>query len=286
MTQSDRTLRAVRKQLAAMSASEYEVGVLDADEKMQIRTWSPGQTVKSVGWLKYQNMQRSHIYIRPKGNQGLILIDDATQAVIDRLKGDGVIPACVVETSPLNFQAWVRMSKTDLDNEKATQVAQYLAYRYDCDAAAAAWRQFGRLAGFTNTKPHHVGKDGKFPFVLLHDATGTLAPDAARIFEEAHEWEKRRAAQRHLVMSNEPPQGEAADMFKRELASLVARYGDNLNESQADWMIASKLAQQGFPREDIAAAMVAYSPDIQERKFGRVEKYVETTLNKVFQRFH
>ncbi|WP_245632607.1 DNA-primase RepB domain-containing protein [Edaphobacter aggregans] len=57
--------------------------------------------------------------------------------------------------------------------------------------AAADWRRFGRLPGFTNSKPKYRKPDGLFPFVRLHSHTGQQYP-MAQAFEQAGDNEALR----------------------------------------------------------------------------------------------
>ena len=281
----DRTFVAVWRQLKALGVDHYEIGILDAEAQMQIHVWSLPRVIKTIKWLKFHNLNGAHIYMRPKDNGGLVLLDDATQAIVQRLKDDGLNPACVVETSPLNFQVWIRFQKSNLDNAEATTIAQYLADHYGTDAGAASWRQFGRLGGFTNSKPAHVRKDGRFPFVLVQESSGKLAANAEAVITDARRWKDKRNAARQLT----PPttasvNGDAVALFRGSLKRLEQRYGAALNISQADWMIASELVKRGFKRTDIANAMRAASPRLSERKKGREDQYIALTLDKVFAR--
>jgi hypothetical protein len=76
----------------------------------------------------------------------------------------------VVETSPGNFQAWLKHHRT-YETAVATFIAQELARRYQADPSAADWRSFGRLPGFTNCKPKYRQANGLFPFVLLRSCS-------------------------------------------------------------------------------------------------------------------
>jgi hypothetical protein len=131
MTPPDRTYLAVRRHLEAMHCDHYEIGIRDRDGKMLIRNWSQDETLKSVAWLKRENAKGADIYVRPAGdkNQGLILVDDLNQATIARMKHDDYAPAAVVETSPLNYQAWVRLTNEPLAPELATAVSKAMAKR-------------------------------------------------------------------------------------------------------------------------------------------------------------
>lgn len=287
----DRTVISVKRQLQGMGADKYEVGILDSMGDMLIRRWSTSQVMGSIGWLKHRNLNDCDIYIRPDGSQGLILLDDVNVGTLSRLRDDGLVPACVVESSPLNFHAWIRLSLVPIDNDLATAVAQYLADCYDTDPNSADWRHFGRLGGFTNRKPEHVGDDGRFPYVLVHDCPGAIAPKAESIFDAVGEWRKKReeAEARSLgkrpQISTLPLNSDAVSYYRSELHGLIGKYGHELNESKADWMIANRMAERGYTRWMIAAAIEAISPDLQQRKRGHVADYIKLTVDNVFRRF-
>jgi hypothetical protein len=180
------TQEAVERQVSAMSAVLFEVGLFKPadpagpakEPEMLPRTWDIRTLLKSVGWLKYQNSIGRNIYIRPKGEHSLSLVDDLTAANIERMKKEGVEPCLIVETSPGNFQAWVNHGEV-LPRAESTAAARTLAERFGGDKGAADWRHYGRLAGFTNRKEKYRQPDGLFPFVRLIDA----AP--RRVYTEA-----------------------------------------------------------------------------------------------------
>src|SRR5437867_1300264 len=103
----DRTQEAVRKQVEAMGAEHFEIGVFDVgSEEMIPRTWDKETIIKSIAWLRFENLKGRNIYIRPAGEHHLSLVDDLKAPAIHRMKSQGFAPALVVETSPGNFQAW------------------------------------------------------------------------------------------------------------------------------------------------------------------------------------
>jgi hypothetical protein len=152
----DKTYEAVNRQLTAMGADLFEIGALqrsdgDKSQFMLLRTWDQKRIIESLPWLRYQNWHESHIYVRPKGESSLTLIDDLNLSAIVRLRRQGFRPAVVVQTSPGNYQAWIK-HPARLDRELGTAVARELATLFGGDVKAADWRHFGRLAGFRNTK--------------------------------------------------------------------------------------------------------------------------------------
>ena len=181
----NRTLIAVEQQIAAMGCEVYEIGLFKPhtpdsnprEPEMLPRTWDRATLIKSVPWLRYQNSQGRNIYIRPKGEHHLSMVDDLAADAIKRMKAEGYAPALVVETSPGNFQAWLNHGQI-LPQRLSTLAARALAEKFGGDKGAADWRHFGRLAGFTNRKDKYRSPNGSFPFVRL-DGTYPHQPYSA-----------------------------------------------------------------------------------------------------------
>src|SRR5262245_59039340 len=109
------TAGAVKHQIAAMGADVFEVGLFkprldpnSPEPEMLPRTWNIKNLLKSLSWLQFQNLNGRNIYIRPKGENNLSLIDDLTAAAVSEMKKSGYQPAVLTETSPGNFQAWLK----------------------------------------------------------------------------------------------------------------------------------------------------------------------------------
>ncbi len=170
----------MQRQLAAMGCDRYEIAVRDPARGMLTRTGSADEIVAGIGWLKAMNAQGSDISVRPAESSGLVLVDDLSARALKELARDGLTPAAVTETSPDTYQAWVRVSDGPLLPEIATEAAREVAERYEGDPKSADWRQYGRLAGFTNQQPEHTRADGQQPYVRLTEARGGSAPAAAR----------------------------------------------------------------------------------------------------------
>ena len=179
------TLRFVRGQISAMKVPVFEVGVFKPaqagagkrEPEMLIRKWDSDSLLNSIGWLRLQNLNGRHIYIRPKGEHPLSLLDDLKFEAIEQMKSEGFHPAVVVETSPGNFQAWVNHGEV-LSKELSTRASQTLSQKFGADPSSADWRHFGRMAGFTNRKEKHRREDGLPPFVKLIEARGEVYPQA------------------------------------------------------------------------------------------------------------
>jgi len=147
-------------QLEALGTKCFDIGVKRIDGTMILREgWGAKQVLKSLLWLRRENLNRGHIYVRPAGAHGLSLVDDLKADALARMKAEGFEPAAAVETSPGNFQAWLKHGEV-FDEAVSTRAAKLLAERYGGDLGSADWRHFGRLAGFTNPKAEPAARIG------------------------------------------------------------------------------------------------------------------------------
>ena len=300
---ADLTRRNVIRQLDAMGVEDFEIGVLvpeqDGDDaKMMLREWNRETLLKSLGWLKGQNASGHHIFIRPHGSQGLVFMDDLNVSNVLELERAGIKPAAVVESSPLNFQAWVRVSNEPIEPDLASAIGRVLARRFGGDLNSTDWRHFGRLVGFTNRKPQYVDDRGQYPFVKLSESTvkaGELVDseaihqviaEAKQLLEEEKaaqlaEVERLKAAQRQ----NQTPYYDLKDpteFYRQELHGLMRRYGKRLDLSLADWTIGKTMRTKGYIAEQVMIAILEASPSLNSRKSGHVEDYVRRTVNKLY----
>ena len=168
----DRTEHTVRKALAAVDAPLYDIGILtDRGMFPRMEALNPSQCMKRLRYLKYRNANGAHIYFRPSGERSFTLLDDLDRPALGRLVADGFEPCAIIETSPGNYQAWLKHTHV-LPKALGTLAAQALAQQFGADPSAADWRRFGRLPGFTNRRPQHRNAKGLFPFVQLHSHIG------------------------------------------------------------------------------------------------------------------
>jgi RepB DNA-primase from phage plasmid len=185
----DRTYLAVGLQVAAMGASEFQLGLLKYDDDelpMKTRVYSAETLLdpNTIRYLRLENSQDRNINIVPHGPHSLTLLDDITFDTITRMKTEGFQPAVVVETSPKNFQAWLQHGEI-LAERESSLAARLLAQRFNADRSSASWCHYGRLAGFTNRKPKYRNPaTGYFPFVRLHEHSGVKYDSASEFLRE------------------------------------------------------------------------------------------------------
>ena len=287
----DRTAQAIARQLKAMGCDRYDIGIRDAASgKMMNREWSAAEVLQNTPWLKRMNAQGNDVYIRPAEQErhGLVLVDDLSEFDLDDMKAEGREPALVVETSPKNYQAWVKVADA-AGGELRGQIARTLASEYDADPASADSRHYGRLAGFTNRKDKHTTRAGYQPWVLLRESKGKTATAGPALVQQAGqqiEQAQRQQEKARRLASLELPERQlsrhrrtALDEYRSEMAGLVKRFGDDL--SKCDFIAAQKLASRGRSAEEIGKAMAEASPALAERKPGHEADYIERTVSKV-----
>jgi len=279
----DRTTHAVQQQIAAMGAQVFEVGLFKpsaADEGRAVmipRTWDSVTLIRSIPWLRMQNADGRNIYVRPKGEHDLSLVDDLTADVVRRMKMTGFTPAAVIETSPGNFQAWLKHPR-QLPRELSTMAARKLAEEFGGDRGAADWRHFGRLAGFTNRKPKYLSETGLFPFVRLIDAPGVAYPEGERFAAAI-------SAQRDTDMGNQARRCPTLTTTTRKTSKNIddfrsdPRYGGDA--TREDLAFAIYTLAHGTSDDQVAA--VLRSRDLTHKgDEKRQHQYVDRTIQKAF----
>jgi hypothetical protein len=250
---------------------------------MLLRTWDLKTIVESIPWLKFQNVEGRNIYIRPKGEHALSLVDDLTSEALERMKHSGFNPAVIVETSPENFQAWLNHRRV-LPKETSTPVARALAEKFGGDPGSADWRHFGRLASFSNRKDKHRQPGGHYPFVRLVHATGESYEQAREFvacIEEQVEKTRLRAERRleqfrkqeHCVQNTDPL--KTIEDFRRD-----SRY--HADGNRVDLAYAVYAISHGVPEEEVRHAIA--SRDLNKKGTrDRQTDYIERTIQKALQ---
>lgn len=261
--------------------------------QMMNREWSRAELEQGTPWLKRMNAKGNDVYIRPAGEHGLVLVDDLKADKILSMHKDGFQSAAQIETSPGNYQAWVKLSDKPLSAEVRRVAAQALAKHYDGDPNSADSKHYGRLAGFTNQKPKHT-RDGCQPYVLAHDCPGKPAKRAQELLEavgkglDRVEAEKARSARLEALEGYKSPghgwHSDPGHEYQRQAQRLMQRYGKQADFSRLDWMIATDMAKSGrFSAEGIAQAIEQHSPEVSTRKAGHVQDYAQRTAQKACQ---
>jgi len=242
-----------------------------------VRRWAAGQVLTNLSFLKARNANGCDIWIRPaRDNTPWILLDDLNAQTVDWLRVHRLTPGIVVETSPKNFQAWLRLSDGPVQPTVKQAVLEKLQTLVNSDPGAARFQQVGRLAGFTNPKKgKHRMPDGRFPFARLRTATGGTIESSSAVLARGRELARATPRTTVLPAKVSNASGQFADLqtamaaWAEADAGLTRRYGaiepGNGTQSSRDYGIARALVRRGFPVNVVADTIVACSPNIQAR---------------------
>ena len=266
----DRTEEAVRETLAGVDAPSYDLGILSERGMFpKMDAIDAAQVISRLRYLKYRNARGAHIYFRPSGERRYTVVDDLDGATLARMTEHGFEPCTVIETSPGNYQAWLKHSRL-LSKALGTFAAQTLARRFAADPSAADWRRFGRLAGFTNRKPQHRTATGLFPYVSLHSYAGQQFTSAESFDSELVRLQRSREleqdAQRQRSQSRiSRSSGLQLGLFRAlpkyrgrpaaaDMAFAIAAFAGGWSESE----IADALASEYLSRNTSTSRRAAY----------------------------
>jgi len=283
--EQDLTRLAMERHLGALHGDRFDIGGL-LDGSMTMRLWGLERALRNVDTLKAWNLKGAAIYVRPARQTGTVLLDDLDRARIDALTGEGYPPACVVETSPGNFQVWLRLVANEagktLDTKVVSRAIRILVERYDADLNSADWRHYGRLGGFTNRKPAYQQADGRFPFVLVHEADGTVAPAGRALLLRAKAELAAEAEHRGLAPKVQTRQGGGMGSHAQRRSAVLMRnldqpWASDPDESILDWMIVCEALKQGWSPAAVSE-MLAQRKDIGQKH--NIPDYVGRTVRK------
>jgi hypothetical protein len=269
-----------------MGSELFEVGLFNPDagatESIMIsRVWNSETILKSVAWLRHQNRAGRNIYIRPKGEHDLSMVDDLTKDAISTMMQAGFSPAVVVETSPGNYQAWLRHPER-LSKELSTAAARALAEKFGGDRGAADWRHFGRLAGFTNRKAKYFdASSGLYPFVRLIEAAGGVYPEADRFLAGVKSGLERQYAERERLRERaKAATVRQLDLKRIDVFRADGRYGGD--GTRVDLAYAVYAMSHGASAAEVQAAI--RSRDLSHKGNERRQNdYVERTIKKALE---
>lgn len=281
------SLRAITEFWKALAVARLSLGMVKkaVDSGRGYAIWLDGlatpEFMAALPRAAAANVSGSHIYVRVSGpssdqHPGILLLDDLDRLAIDKLGVEGLDPTAVVETSPDNYQAWVRLVPVGqhLAPPVARAAVRVLIERFNADPRASSPTQPGRLVGFTNRKPAYFNRD-RYPFVRLISARpGLVAPLAGDLLMQAERTQAQPAAPR--AAPRETPQAANPDAGEfRELDGLRAyarrRIADQLrgglrdhqraSESEVDWFAVCVALRAGVTPAVIESWLRGARPD-------------------------
>jgi len=220
-------------------------------------------------WYKNEKDGKSVLWKFSEGQAYNIVIVDDIQEIAQFKKKDHLL---LWQTSKGKCQAAFLLDRY-VNDEDIRKIQKALIEVYEGDKACKGASHNVKMPGFFNTKyledPPYIK--------LLHIGKGVLSVEQALRYYE-----------KNIEPKEEKPKKDLKSLPKlftyRELANRRKdwRYFYNLkgNRSEADFAYAKYLMNFNFTDEEIKQILLVESEDIQSRKKGHLEDYLERTVTK------
>ena len=249
--------RAIRKFAKAIKCSVFDVRCLD--DRTGGCTFSEREMpldaiARVIPKLRHRNVNGSGVFIRPC--HPFALADDVCAGTLERMLGDDLRIAAVIETSPGSHQIWVPLAGPlrTVDPMQCVAACERLEELYGTDPGVAHRDSFGRAPGFWNRKPEHDCA-GTFPLVIMlnrhsgfrgHDRT--LLEEASRIAIDNPQHLAERSVGAVLSNQHDDTDTYLGHIEVQENGHTVAKFSaistDNLFEN---WLINMQIAGYELP---------------------------------------
>lgn len=255
----------------------------DGSEKF----YAPDEVRNLIPYLSAQNARGRDIYLTPiDQDHHYMVVDDTTETSLGDLIAAGYRPALVQESSADNRQAILKVPKERGGDEQkaANEVVVNLNRRFGDPAFSGVVHPF-RMAGFSNKKP---GRNNAFTRIV--EAAGGICTRAMKHLDAIRVRIVRERADRPNVPDAPRPRiadlptassaSEAAfDRARKQAEGLAAYMGWQRDESRLDYRAAQTMAEGGWSRDEIAAAILTRSPNLGDRHRNPVDYASRTAEN-------
>lgn len=254
-----------------MTATEHKAFLLKPKEGLE-----PSVVERRMQELVKIQSRGENVYYTPRSERmHHVLIDDLTEASLQRLLADGYRPAVVLESSPAKFQVILNVQKLGIGDDRiiGNRLCQQLNKLYG-DPNLTGVIHPHRAPGFDNRKwelgapaPKYQREDGSFPTVVLHhaehctcDRALALSCVVARELDE----EARAVKSRPSPVKAVPVSALPDDAYQVHYRDIVARHkSGTLDLSRVDAMIAERMRMTGHAQAEIQVAIEACAPSIR-----------------------
>lgn len=243
--------------------SGWRLAVLDIEKGRWIVDPAPSR----IGYLKAENANGRHILMQPADESRYLLADDLCRERIYRqhrhANGIWKPGRMIVETSPENYQVWIRSQRPLSLTEK-----RYWLKRLGSDPGADPNNRWGRCPGFRNRKVKHRTACGQYPLARL---VGIDWAKEAQIPSTTSE-----AAASDKPFSHPPPRG-----FVCRKKQIRRSDFDRDNESATDFSYALALARRGHADAVISNRILSERTNWDNhRGTGRIHLYLNRTIRR------
>jgi hypothetical protein len=224
-----------------------------------------------------------------------ILVDDLTPYKLRQLRNDGYKPACVIESSPENYQAVITIPSLYEDSSKdrvaANRLTKELNIKYG-DPKLSGSVHGHRLPPFPNQKPKYRREDGTYPDTSLTEANGGFCDKANAELEainaslkEAGEKAQREAEERKLAARDHyAGASNPSDAYWIHYRDIAAKFKGALDYSRIDALIGIRMRATDYSPGDVQSAIEGNAPSMR-RETMSAEAFEAKYKNRDWKRY-
>jgi hypothetical protein len=222
-----------------------------------------------------------------------ILVDDLTPEKLKQLKDDGYCPACVIESSPSNYQAIITIPSlygdSSQDREAANRLTKELNIKYG-DPKLSGSVHGHRLPPFPNQKPKHQRPDGTFPDTSLIEANGGFCEKASVELESINaslkeaEEKARLASGARKKFSDSYGPGDPNSAYWIHYRDIAAKFKGALDYSRIDALIGIRMRATDHSPGEVRSAIENNAPAMR-RETMSAEAFEAKYRNRDWKRY-
>jgi hypothetical protein len=253
---------------------EIEIWSINLEKKEAMRL----QTIHSVSELNrkrvwyFVNVKKENIYFKPVSDtQAVLFLDDVPEENLERLPSNTII----VRTSEHKYQAHIFLQRAK-SLEERTNLQRLLQQYFGSDIASIDGNHARRLPGTVNWKyeSHPVVR------VIKEVRTGKTPEE---LMEELQREEKQRQEQEKERQEQERKPKIANNGNKKNwwyFYELKKDENGKADLSRVDFAYTVYLYRLGLSKKEIERRLEMESENIQERKKGHLQDYLDRTYRK------
>jgi hypothetical protein len=257
----------------------YEFGVYKEAEGQNGKggaVWKVEQNDKTIPYLRAMNAKGRHIFIRPtfEREAHYMLHDDLDKKGLERHhKQDGKFKPgrMVVESSPDNYQVWIRSERPLSVEEK-----KHWLEKMDSDPGASPRHRWGRAPGFRNRKEKYED-NGRYPLAKMIWVDWRGRAHVPEVELPKPEIEQRPKPS--LVKTNSA--ARSGSLPTRDMYYAGVDSKGKIKESEQDFRFALGLMRRGVERDEVELQIRSQRSDWSNHPPGRsMDAYLERTLDR------
>ncbi len=247
-------------------ANNWRLAVLD----LAAGRWFASPDMSSTAYLKHANALGRHILMKPENESFYMLADDLNSQLLQKhhktKDGSWRKGRLVVETSPFNYQVWIRSHRPLALDEK-----RYWLSLMRSDPGAGPKNRWGRMPGFRNRKEKYRTSKAQYPLARLI-WVDWQNPAVVPLVPVAKPFQTKRT--------------QAPTVVLKAPVTISRNDYDCGNESITDFRYALALARRGVNAQMIEAKILCERKNWknhsgQKRKKDYLKRTIEKAINIV-----